>query len=58
MQKDSDERTGRVDDPLVPRALRQTRSRKPFPEFLSRDENRLKSAGTVPQRVPGYPLCG
>lgn len=26
MQKDSDERTGRVDDPPVPRPLRQTRT--------------------------------
>ena len=41
MQKDSDERTGRVDDPPVPRPLRQTRTRKPFPESLPRDENRL-----------------
>lgn len=44
MQKDSDARTGRVDDPPVPRPLRQTRTRKPFPESLPRDENRLKSA--------------
>lgn len=44
MQKDSDERTGRVDDPPVPRPLRQTRTRKPFPESLPRDENRLKPA--------------
>ncbi|QGY33167.1 IS66 family transposase, partial [Pantoea cypripedii] len=42
MQKDSDERTGRVDDPPVPRPLRQTRTRKPFPESLPREENRLK----------------
>lgn len=40
MQKDSDERTGRIDDPPVPRPLRQTRTRRPFPESLPRDENR------------------
>lgn len=44
MQKDSDERTGRVDDPPVPRPLRQTRTRKPFPESLPRDKKRLKPA--------------
>lgn len=33
-----------MDDPPVPRPLRQTRTRKPFPESLPRDENRLKPA--------------
>lgn len=42
MQQESDARTGRVDDPPVPRPLRQTRTRRPFPESLPRDENRLK----------------
>jgi transposase len=41
LQKESDEITGRVDDPEVQRPLRQTRTRKPFPESLPRDEKRL-----------------
>jgi len=44
MQKDSDESTGRVDDPSVPRPLDQTRTRKPFPESLPCNENSLKPA--------------
>jgi len=44
LQKESDTLTGRVDDPPVPRPLRQTRTRKPFPESLPRDEKRLKPA--------------
>ena len=32
LQKESDTLTGRVDDPEVQRSLRQTRTRKPFPE--------------------------
>lgn len=43
MQKDSHGVTGRVDDPPLPRPL-QTRTRKPFPESLPRDENRLTQA--------------
>ena len=38
LQKESDTLTGRVDDPAV-HALRQTCTRKPFPESLPRDEN-------------------
>ncbi len=37
LQKESDTLTGRVDDPAVQRTLRQTRTRKPFPESLPRD---------------------
>lgn len=46
LQQDSDTITGRVDDPEVPRPLRQTRTRKPFPETLPRDEKRLLPAET------------
>ncbi len=38
LQKESDTLTGRVYDPAVQRPLRQTRTRKPFPESLPRDE--------------------
>ena len=48
MQKDSDARTGRVDDPQLPR---QTRTRKPFTESLSRDENRLTPAESCCPRL-------
>lgn len=41
LQKESDTLTGRVDDPAVQRPLRQTRTRKPFPESLPRDEKRM-----------------
>ncbi len=41
LQQESDALTGRVDDPAVQRPLRQTRTRKPFPESLPRDEKRL-----------------
>ena len=34
LQQESDAITGRVDDPAVPRPLRQTRTRKPFPQEL------------------------
>ncbi|BBR06930.1 hypothetical protein WP3S18C02_42000 [Klebsiella quasipneumoniae] len=34
LQQESDALTGRVDDPAVQRPLRQTRTRKPFPESL------------------------
>ncbi len=44
LQKESDALTGRVDDPTVQRPLRQTRTRKPFPASLSRDEKRLLPA--------------
>ncbi|MNB84298.1 Transposase IS66 family protein [compost metagenome] len=48
LQKESDVLTGRVDDPAVQRSLRQTRTRKPFPESLPRDEKRL---------LPTEPCC-
>ncbi|EDQ0630531.1 IS66 family transposase, partial [Salmonella enterica] len=52
LQKESDTLTGRVDDPAVQRPLRQTRTRKPFPESLPRDEKRLLPATTC------CPDCG
>jgi transposase len=48
VQKESDTLTGRVDDPAVQRPLRQTRTRKPFPESLPRDEKRLLPAVMLP----------
>lgn len=47
LQKESDTLTGRVYDPAVQRPLRQTRTRKPFPESLPRDEKRLLPAAQV-----------
>ena len=52
LQQESDTLTGRVDDPAVQRPLRQTRTRKPFPESLPRDEKRLLPA------EPCCPDCG
>ncbi|HIC2071050.1 TPA: IS66 family transposase zinc-finger binding domain-containing protein, partial [Raoultella ornithinolytica] len=52
LQQESDTRTGRVNDPAVQRPLRQTRTRKPFPESLPRDEKRLLPA------EPCCPDCG
>lgn len=52
LQKESDTLTGRVDDPAVQRPLRQTRTRKPFPDSLPRDEKRLLPA------EPCCPDCG
>ncbi|HGE6423215.1 TPA: IS66 family transposase, partial [Klebsiella variicola] len=52
LQTESDILTGRVDDPAVQRPLRQTRTRKPFPESLPRDEKRLLPA------EPCCPDCG
>ncbi len=52
LQKESDTLTGRVDDPVVQRPLRQTRTRKPFPESLPRDEKRLLPAASC------CPECG
>ncbi|EIP6458813.1 IS66-like element ISEc22 family transposase, partial [Escherichia coli] len=52
LQKESDTLTGRVDDPTVQRPLRQTRTRKPFPESLPRDEKRLLPAASC------CPECG
>lgn len=48
LQTESDTLTGRVDDPEVQRPLRQTRTRKPFPESLPLDEKRL---------LPTEPCC-
>ncbi|MWS11870.1 hypothetical protein GP936_11545, partial [Escherichia coli] len=42
----------RLYDPAVQRPLRQTRTRKPFPESLPRDEKRLLPA------APCCPNCG
>ena len=44
LEQSSDEVAGRVSDPPVPRAQRQTRTRKPFPESLPREVNRLLPA--------------
>ncbi len=52
LQKESDTLTVRVYDPAVQRPLRQTRTRKPFPESLPRDEKRLLPA------APCCPNCG
>ncbi|WP_446188582.1 IS66 family transposase, partial [Escherichia coli] len=52
LQKESVTLTGRVYDPAVQRPLRQTRTRKPFPESLPRDEKRLFPA------APFCPHCG
>ena len=52
LQQENDAITGRVDDPEIPRPLRQTRTRKPFPESLPRDEKRLLPAETC------CPECG
>ncbi|MEC9585026.1 IS66 family transposase, partial [Escherichia coli] len=52
LQKESNTLTGRVYDPAVQRPLRQTRTRKPFPESLPRDEKRLLPA------APCCPNCG
>ncbi len=54
LQKESDTLTGRVDDPAVQRPLRQTRTRKPFPESLPRDE-KTAAAGSV--MLPGMWWC-
>lgn len=48
LQKESDTLTGRVDHPAVQHSLRQTRTRKPFPESLPHDEKRL---------LPAEPCC-
>lgn len=52
LQKESDTLTGRVDDLAVQRPLRQTRTRKQFPESLPRDEKRLLPAASC------CPECG
>lgn len=52
LQKESDTLTGRVDDPEVQRSLRQTRTRRPIPESLPRDEKRMLPAQSC------CPECG
>ena len=49
LQKESDTLTGRVDDPAVQRPLRQTRTRKPFPESLPA----MKTAAAGSVMLPG-----
>jgi transposase len=51
LQQESDTLTGRVDDPAVQRPLRQTRTRKPFPE----SPPVMKSAAAA---EPCCPECG
>lgn len=51
-EQDSDRRTGRVDDPQVPRQLRHSRHRRPLPENLPREINRLEPS------EPYCPECG
>ena len=41
-EQDSDRYSGREDDPQVPRQLRQSRHRRPLPEHLPREINRLE----------------
>lgn len=49
LQKESDTLTGRVYDPAVQRPLRQTRTRKPFPESLPRDETTVACSAVLPE---------
>lgn len=42
-EQDSDRYSGRKDDPPVPRQLRQSRHRRPFPAHLPREIHRLES---------------
>ncbi len=42
-EQDSDRYSGREDDPQVPRQLRQSRHRRPFPAHLPREIHRLES---------------
>jgi transposase len=48
LQKESDTLTGRVDDPAVQRPLRQTRTRKPFPESLPAMKNDYAGSVMLP----------
>lgn len=41
-EQNSDRYSGREDDPQVPRQLRQSRHRRPLPEHLPREINRLE----------------
>ncbi|EDW1644274.1 IS66 family transposase [Salmonella enterica subsp. enterica] len=51
-EQESDRHNGREDDPQVPRQLRQSRHRRPLPERLPREINRLEPAETC------CPECG
>lgn len=51
-EEESDRYSGRENDPQVPRQLRQSRHRRPFPEHLSREINRLEPVET------NCPECG
>ncbi|ECU9164240.1 IS66 family transposase, partial [Salmonella enterica subsp. enterica serovar Newport str. CFSAN000599] len=51
-ENESDRKSGRETDPQVPRQLRQSRHRRPFPEHLPREINRLEPAETC------CPECG
>ncbi len=51
-EQESDRFNGREDDPQVPRQLRQSRHRRPLPEHLPREINRLEPAETC------CPECG
>lgn len=52
LEQSSDVVAGRVSGPAVSRALRQARTRKPFPESLPREVKRLLPAET------SCPDCG
>lgn len=52
LQKESDVLTSRAGDPAVQRPLRQTCTRKPFPESLPRDERGMLPAESC------FPDCG
>ncbi|EAU6351661.1 IS66 family transposase, partial [Salmonella enterica] len=51
-EHESDRYSGRETDPQVPRQLRQSRHRRPFPEHLPREINRLEPVETC------CPECG
>ncbi|GHN85279.1 hypothetical protein MY005_09120 [Escherichia coli] len=57
LQKESDTLTGRVYDPAVQRPLRQTRTRKPFPESLPRvqPDRDVQTERSGARKLP--PLC-
>lgn len=51
-EEENDRYSGRENDPQVPRQLRQSRHRRPFPAHLPREEKRLEPAETC------CPECG
>lgn len=51
-EQENDRYSGRENDPQVPRQLRQSRHRRPLPEHLPREINRLDPVET------GCPECG